>query len=321
MGHYILKRFLWFIPVIILIAITIFSLLYITPGDPAQQILGSNATSAQIAEQREVMGLDRPFIVQLLDYLKDLFLRFDLGTSYLKKTDVASAILTRLPYTLRIASFTCLIQLLIAIPLGNIAATHQNGFMDRFSIIMAMLGTSIPNFIFAILLIQLFSVQLHWLPSYGVANWTGYILPCFSGAVMGIAAMTRQTRSQMLEVISSDYCTTARAKGISEQRILVSHALPNALIPVITSAGQFFGMALGGTVIIESVFAIPGLGLYLVEAIAQRDYPVIRGSVVVLAILFSVVMLVVDLIYAYVDPRIKAGYQNQHKRRAKREKA
>ena len=213
MGHYILKRLLWFIPVIILIAIAIFSLLYITPGDPAQQVLGSNATSEQIAKQRTEMGLDRPFIVQLVDYLKDLFLRFDLGTSYIKKTDVASAILTRLPYTLRIVSFTCIIQLLIAIPLGNIAATHQNGFMDRFSIIIAMLGTSIPNFIFAILLIQLFSVNLHLLPSYGVANWTGYILPCFSGAVMGIAAMTRQTRSQMLEVIKLRLLHDCTRKG------------------------------------------------------------------------------------------------------------
>ena len=318
MWRYLGKRILQFIPVIFAVAILIFSLLYITPGDPAQQMLGGVGTAEQVAELKHQLGIDRPFLVQLGDFLKNAFLKFDFGSSYMNKVDVKSEILKKLPYTAKIAAIVCIVQMIIAIPLGVAAATHKGKFIDRFCIFIAMVGNSLPGFLFALMMVLIFSVNLKWLPAYGIKHWYSYVLPCAASAIMGIAGLARQTRSQMLDVISSDYCVTAKAKGVPAKRILYTHALPNALIPIITGIGGSFGRALGGTVVIENVFAIPGLGLYLVNGINQRDYPVVRGTVVVLALLFSIVMLAVDLCYAYIDPRIKAQYEGQQKKRGKK---
>jgi peptide/nickel transport system permease protein len=292
--------------------------MYFCPGDPAAAILGNGATPAAIEAKRIEMGLDKPYMVRLLAYLNQVFLHFDLGTSYFQNQSVMSGILYRMPYTLTIAVLCMLLQIVIGTPLGITAATHQNGFADRFCMIVALLGVSIPGFWLAMMLVLFFSVKLGWLPPYGVGGLQYFILPCVANAFAGIASQARQTRSSMLEVIRSDYIVTARAKGLSEHDILYKHALPNALIPIITVVGNGMGMMLGGTVVIESVFSIPGIGMYTTNAINNRDYPIVMGGVLFLGAVFSLIMLLVDVVYAYVDPRIKAQYEGQQKSRKRR---
>jgi peptide/nickel transport system permease protein len=311
MSKYILKRLLMMIPVVFCVAVLIFTIMYFTPGDPASIVLGGNASEIEVALKREEMGLNEPYLVQLGTYLSNTFLHFDLGDSWTYNTPVARELLNRLPRTMLIALICMILQVIIGIPLGVTAAVHQNGFADRFCMLVALIGVSIPGFWLGLMLVILFALKLEILPAYGIGGIQYYILPCIANALPGIAQQARQTRSSMLEVIRSDYITTARAKGISEREILYKHALPNGLIPVITVMGNVFGRMLAGTVVIESVFSIPGIGTYMTGAINSRDYPVIRGSVVFLAILFSLIMLLVDLVYAYVDPRIKAQYEGK----------
>lgn len=320
MTKYIIKRLLMVLLVVFGVAVIIFTIMYFTPGDPVQIVLGGTYTPEQYAETKAKLGLDQPYIVQLLQFLKQIFLEFDLGTSYLDGTSVMHELLIRFPHTLIIAAVCCVLQVGIAVPLGITAATHQGKFMDRLCMIVALLSISLPGFWFAMIMMLIFSLKLDLLPSFGVDHWYSYILPCVANCLTGLGGMARQTRSQMLEVIRSDYVTTARAKGVSERAILYSHALPNALIPIITSAGTHFGAALGGTVIIETVFSIPGIGYYMKTAIGNRDYPIVRGGVTLLAFLFCLVMLLVDLAYAFVDPRIKAQYENSSKKRIKKVK-
>ena len=320
MWKYIVKRLLWMIPVLLGISVVIFTIMYFCPGDPSAAILGNAATPAAIAEKRAEMGLDEPYLVRLLSYLNQVFLHFDLGTSYFQNQSVMSGILYRLPYTATIAVICMLLQILIGTPLGITAAVHQNGLADRICMVIALAGVSVPGFWLAMMLVLLFSVKLGWLPPYGVGGIQYFILPCIANAFAGIASQARQTRSSMLEVIRSDYIVTARAKGLSEREILYKHALPNALIPIITVVGNGMGMMLGGTVVIESVFSIPGIGMYTTSAINNRDYPVVMGGVLFLGALFSLIMLLVDVIYAFVDPRIKAQYEGQQKSFRRRKK-
>lgn len=317
MGRYIIKRLLLIIPVILGVAVLIFTLMYVTPGDPIRMML-VGASEAQIQETRQAYGLNDPFLIQLLRFMKNAFLKFDLGISYFSGLPVFNELMARLPKTAILAAFCMVTQIIVAIPLGVSAAVHQNKWQDNLVMIIAMLGVSIPEFWFAQMLILLFSLKLGWFTSFGVAHWYDYVLPVIAAAVPTIGGVARLTRSQMLEVIRSDYCVTARMKGVNERDILYKHALPNALIPIITNIGMTFGKALGGTVVIETVFSIPGIGYYLVSGINNRDYPVVRGAVLMLAILFSLVMLLVDILYAYIDPRIKAMYEGQQKRRVKK---
>lgn len=317
MWRYVIKRLLILIPVIICVAIVIFTLLYFTPGDPVEAILGPNASVEQRQEKRAELGLDQPYAVQLGDFLIQLFIHGNLGKSYIDGTYVMSQLLQRLPRTVIIAVMVMLIQVVIGIPLGMSAATHKDKWQDTFCMLMAMVTTSFPAFWIALLLVMLFSLRLGWLPATGVDSWLSYILPCFAAGLHGIGQMGRLTRSQMLEVKNADYCVTARSQGISEKKILYVHALPNALIPIITSIGTHFGTALGGSIVVETVFAIPGVGLFMMDAINSRDYPVVRGGVVILAIMFCLVMLLVDLCYAFIDPRIKAQYSQKKSRRAR----
>lgn len=309
MGKYILKRILMIIPIILGVAVLIFTVMYFTPGNPAQVMLGTSASQAQIEALEAQLGLDQPYIVQLFRFLKELFLEWDVGVSYMNQTSVMGEIIKRLPRTLILSSVCVLTQLVVAIPLGVSAAFHQNKWQDALCTLVSVVGSSVPGFWLALMMIMLFSNKLHWLPSYGIGSFWHWIMPCVAVCVAGLGAIARQTRSQMLEVIRSDYIVTARAKGMPEKKIKYRHALPNALIPVITGIGNSFGISLGGTVVIETAFSIPGVGLYMVQAIGNRDLPVIRGGVVVIAILFSVVILVVDLIYAFIDPRVKAQYE------------
>ncbi len=314
MGRYILRRLLQMIPVILGVTILVFTILYFMPGDPVRLLLGSEPTPAQVEAKRQAMGLNDPYLVRLGKYVEGIVLHFDFGKSWVYNTPVTTELLHRFPRTLTIAVICILMQILIGTPLGIIAAVNRNGLGDRLSMFIAMFGISMPNFWIALMLVLFFSVKLSWLPPYGIGGLKFYILPCIANAFPGIATQARQTRSSMLEVIRSDYITTARAKGMSEFQILMKHALPNALLPIITVVGNGMGMLLAGTVVIEMIFAIPGIGWYLVGGIGNRDINVVQSSVIFLAIAFTMIMLLVDLAYAFIDPRIKAQFA-VHKRR------
>lgn len=315
MLRYTLRRLLWMIPIVLGVAILVFTLMTFCPGDPAQIILGASATPEDINNLRDTLGLNDPFIVRLGRFLYDTFIRFDFGKSWMNQSSVAESIAGRLPRTLALAIATSLLSALVGIPLGVVAAVHQGGIGDNISMVLALVGISIPSFWLAMLLILLFSVRLGWLPAMGIGGIEFYILPALSGCAGGIATLARQTRSSMLDVIRSDYITTARSKGVPEFQVITKHALKNALIPIITVVGNQFGMHVGGTMVIETIFGIPGMGTLIVTAVNQRDYPVVQTGAIFLAISFSLIMLLVDLLYAAVDPRIKARYSAQGKRK------
>ena len=313
MGKYIAKRILWLIPVIVGVTFLIFTIMFFIPGDPVAIMLGSSATQAEIEQAREMLGLNGSYLHRFWNYASGVFLRFDLGTSFQYGTSVTADMLTRFPRTFTLAVASMLISICVGVPLGVIAATHQNTVSDRASMIIAMFGVSMPSFWLAILLVLLFSMKLGLLPSYGIGGLKFYILPAIANSFGGIAGFARQPRSSVLECIRADYVTTARAKGVSEKKVLMGHILPNSMIPIITYAGTQFSGLLGGAIVIENVFTIPGIGTYMVQAINYRDYGAVQGSVIFSAITFSVVMLIVDVIYAYVDPRIKAQYENKQR--------
>ena len=315
MGRYILRRLLWMIPVVLGVTILIFTIMYFIPGDPVKLMLGPDTTPAQIAAKREALGLNDPYLVRLGRFVGDIVLHFDFGESWVYHTPVTTELLNRLPRTLTIAAICIALQILLGIPLGIIAAVNHNNWGDRIAMFIALFGISMPNFWIALMLVLFFSLRLGWLPPYGIGGLEYYILPTIANAFPGIATQARQTRSSMLEVIRSDYITTARAKGMSEFQILFKHALPNALLPVITVIGNGMGMLLAGTVVIESIFSIPGVGMYLVSGINTRDYAVVQSSVIFLAIAFTLVMLLVDLMYAFIDPRIKAQFAGKKRRK------
>lgn len=311
MWRYILKRLLWMIPIILGVTILIFTIMYNVPGDPAAMILGENATAEELAAKRTELGLDNGYFVRLFDYMKSVFLHFDFGNSYLTGRSVGAELLSRLPRTMLMCAACIAIAMLIGIPLGVNAAVHHGGVWDNVSMVLALAGVSMPTFWVALLLVLVFSLKLGLLPSVGYTRIEHYILPCIANSFSSLAMQARQTRSSMLEVIRSDFITTARAKGLSERRVIFGHALPNGLIPVLTVAGSNFGKMLGGTVVIETIFSIPGIGGYMISGVTGRDYPVVMGSVIFLAIMFSLIMLLVDLLYAAVDPRIKSQYSRR----------
>ena len=310
MLKYTVKRLILLIPVILCVALLIFVIMSFTPGDPAVIILGENATPEQVAALHEKLGLDDPLLVRFFNYIKGIVTRFDFGTSYTNGREVKQEILQRFGFTLKIASFSMVFSLGIGIPLGIIAALNRNTWKDNLSMSVALVGVSMPTFWFGLMLSIVFALKLRWLPPSGVGGIEHYIMPCLAVSMPGIAGMARQTRSSMLEVIRADYITTARAKGQTERVITFRHALRNALIPVVTQAGAIFGLLMCGTLVAETVFTIPGLGTYMVTAIQSRDYPAIQGAVIMVSIAFSVVMLLVDLLYALVDPRIRAQFSN-----------
>lgn len=307
MIRYIGKRLLQMIPILLTVAILIFTLMYFVPGDPVQIMLGDTATPEQVAAARANFGLDQPYLIRLWNYLCGI-VSLDFGTSYIQGSSVASELFLRFPRTLLLATLSILFTIVVGIPIGIQCAIHANKLSDKIWMFLTMLGNSMPGFWLALLLVILFSVQLGWLPSNGTGGLEYYILPVIANSIGSLADIARQTRSSMLEVIRSDYVVTARSKGLKEKDVIWKHALPNALIPIITVCGSRFGFMLGGTVIIESVFSIPGIGMYMVNGINSRDYPVVQGSIIYIAFIFAFIMLITDLIYAYVDPRIKAQY-------------
>lgn len=321
MLRYIGKRLLWMIPIVLGVAILVFTMMTFCPGDPAEIILGTTATEADLVAKRMELGLDDPYIVRLAKYLSDVFLHFDLGTSWITNISIGAAIAERMPRTLILAVVTLVIAFGLGIPLGIVAATHQNKWQDHLSMILPLVGVAVPNFWLALLLIILFSVKLGWLPAMGIGTGLAgikyYILPAVSNCAGALANCARQTRSSMLDVIRADYITTARAKGVPERMVISRHALKNALIPIITMMGTSFGRLLGGAMIIETIFSLPGMGSYIIGAVNNRDYPIVQGGSIVLAIAFSIAMLLIDLLYAAVDPRIKAQYAAKSKKKVK----
>ena len=320
MGRYVLKRILWMIPIVIGVAVLVFTLMTFCPGNPAEIILGSTATEEALAAKTEELGLNDPFLVRLGRYLVDVFIKRDLGASWSTNVSIMDSIRDRLPRTLVLTIVTLALAFGLGIPLGIMAATHQNKWQDSVSMIIALVGVAIPNFWLALMFILFFSVRLGWFPSMGINDGLkSYILPAATAMMGAFATCARQTRSSMLEVIRSDYITTARSKGVPERDVIYQHALKNGLIPIITMFGSTFGHMLGGMMIIETVFAIPGMGTYIITAVNNRDYPVVQGGTIFLAITFSICMLLVDLAYAAVDPRIKAQYEGQNKKKVKKE--
>ena len=309
MWRYVTQRLLWLIVIMACVAMVIFTIMWFVPGDPAQIMLGVGATTQDIQDMREILGLNEPFLTQLGNYLWDL-LHLDFGVSYTYKIPVIQEFAIRLPRTLMLGMISIVLNILIGIPLGITAATHRNTFRDQGLLVSAMVFISVPQFFLAQVLVVLFAVELGWLPPFGIDSWKCWILPVLSGSLAGIAQIARQTRSAVLETIRADFVTTARAKGLEEQKVIYKHMLPNALIPVVSDLGMQLAMVVSGSVVIESVFSFPGIGTYLLTGIQARDYPVIRGCVLILAIFSAAVILLVDLIYAYLDPRIKAQYVN-----------
>ena len=314
MIRYIAKRLLMLIPVLLGIVLVVFIMNHISPGNPARMLLGDGATDEAVAALEEELGLNDPLYVQFFNYVKGVVTEFDLGTSYQTKRPVITELMDRFPTTAKLAFFSILVSAIVGITLGIISAVKQNTPIDHLSTGVALLGVSMPAFWLGMMLILVFSIYLKWTPVSDITGWKSWILPTITSSMAGMATITRMTRSSMLEVICQDYIVTARAKGLTERVIIVKHALKNALIPIITMLGIQLGVMLGGAVLTETVFSINGLGKYMVDGIKNRDYPVVQGGVLLLALVFSCVNLVVDIIYAYVDPRIKSQYSRSRKR-------
>lgn len=299
-------------------AVLIFTIMYFVPGDPASEMLGADAPIEEVERLRESMGLNDPYPVRLGRFLYDTFVRFDLGTSLTKGTSVWEGLKERIPRTLMIGWISIVISAGIGIPLGVSAAIHQNKWQDTFCIFITMIGSAIPSFWLALMVIILFGLKLHLLPTFGIGTWKHYVLPILANSLQAIAGNARQCRSSMLEVMRADFVTSARAKGVAERDVKYRHMLPNALLPVITVVGGSFGRTIAGAVVIESVFTIPGVGTYMMSAVSNRDYPVVQGSVVFLTVFISLVTLITDLAYGFIDPRIKAQYIGQSAKKKKR---
>ena len=299
-------------PVLIVVAIVTFSLIHITPGDPVSLMAGDLATPEQKEAIRKDMGLDRPIYQQLVIYFADL-LRGDLGESIFNKFKVTTLISQRLEPTLFIAVFSQLVSIIIAIPLGILAAWKANTWVDRVVMVIAVLGLAIPSFWLGANLIWVFAVKLHWFPAFGyipisegVVPWIKSItLPSISVGFISAALIARMTRASMLEVLREDYVRTARAKGLGEQAVLLGHAFKNASIPVVTIIGIGIAGLVSGLVVTEAVFGIPGVGRLIVDAVNRRDYPVIQGVILMFTVAYVLINLFVDLIYGYLDPRIR----------------
>lgn len=318
MSRYVLKRLGWLILTTAVVAVLIFTIMYFVPGSPGKLILGTTATAEDVWNYEETLGLHDPFLVQLGRYLRDTFLRLDFGTSYQYKVPVLQEFAVRLPRTLVLGLLCMALSALIGIPLGILCALKRNTIVDHGMMVFAMMGVSLPQFWLALLMVMLFSLNLHWLPPYGFGGISYWIMPVIAGSVGGIAMTARQTRSAVLETIRADFVTTARAKGVKNWKVIYKHMLPNAMIPIINMMGGTFAMAIGGTVVIEQVFQFPGVGFYMLSGTTSRDYPVVRGCILILAIFSTLAMLLTDLVYAWLDPRIKAQYVSASAKKLKK---
>lgn len=307
MLRYAARRLLLMLPVLFGVTLLVFLLFHLTPGDPVRAILGQEAqglSAEDIERLRHQLGLDRPWHVQYLDFLGRA-VQGDLGRTFRGERPVAGEIAARFPTTLRLTVISLTAAGLVGVPLGVIGAVRRNRWADHLVTLLALLGVSMPTFWVGIMLMQLFALELRILPPSGTGTWRHMVLPSATVALASIAFIARMTRSSLIEALREDYVRTARAKGVAERRVVFRHALRNAFIPVLTTLGLEFGSLLGGAVVVESVFSLPGIGRLTVEAIKSRDLPLIQGTILFVAVVFSLVNLIVDLGYAGLDPRIR----------------
>ncbi len=312
MGYYILRRLLASIPVVILVGVMTFSILHIAPGDPAVLMAGEEATPADVEAMRVALGFDKPFIVQFGKWSGRL-LQGDLGTSIFSQHTIVSLMKPRIEPTLSLAIIAISLSIIIGVPMGVLAAWNQGSFVDRGVMVFAVLGFSIPVFWLGFLFIWAFAVKIHLFPAVGFVSITDGVfpflrsltLPALANAIPFSALVARMTRSTMVEVMQEDYIRTARAKGLTEAVVNVRHGLRNAAIPIVTVVGLVFAGLVGGAVVTETVFAIPGLGRLLVDGVVRRDYPIVQAMLMVVAVSYVFVNLAVDITYAFLDPRIR----------------
>lgn len=307
MGKYILKRLGMMIFVVLGISFIIYSFLELTPGDAAELIAGQNATPELVAQLRREFGLDRPFLTRYFNYMWNA-VRGEFGTSFRTRLPVFNEILEQFPTTLTLATLAMLVATMVGIPVGVISAVKQYSFVDKMSMVFAMLFAAIPAFLLGLIMQLVFAVKLDWLPSMGVNELKSFILPAITLSAFTMATLIRMTRSTMLEVVRKDYIRTARAKGVPETSIVMHHSLRNAMLPVVTIIGSEFGYLLGGAVVVESVFAMPGLGSLLITCIRSKDTPMVLAMVMFTTVIYSMVNLAVDLSYMQIDPRIRTQY-------------
>jgi peptide/nickel transport system permease protein len=312
MGRFLIRRFAGAAVVLLFVSLITFAMIWLVPGDPASAFLDASATPEQIARLRVALGLDKPLPLQMIDWYGRV-LRGDLGQSILLNRSVAAALVERLPVTLSLAAFALAFAVILGVAAGTIAAVNHNRWPDQTVMTVSLLGLSTPEFWLGLVLILVFAVQLGWLPTGGFvpitespAGWLRTILlPALTLGLVQIGFIARMARASMLDVLGQDFVRTADAKGLSRFDIVVRHGLPNALIPILTVIGIVAGALLGGTVIIEQVFSIPGVGRLIIGAIAARDFPVMQGGLLFLAVIYLVVNLTVDILYAVIDPRVR----------------
>jgi peptide/nickel transport system permease protein len=308
MIKYLVRRVLLIVPVLLGVSVIVFGIMHLTPGDPAILMLGEAAPERDLAALRTRLGLDEPIYVQYGIWISRV-VQLDFGRSIRSGRPVTAEIQARLPATIELAVLATLLAIAIGVPIGVLSATRPNGVLDHTATIAAFGGLAMPVFWQGLMMILIFSVWLGWFPSSGrLGGWSYYVLPTLTLGTSAIAAITRMTRSTMLEVLSQDYIRTARSKGLVDRRIVYAHALRNALIPVVTVIGLQFGGLLSGAVLTETIFAWPGIGRLAVDAIRAKDFPVVQGVVMVFAVIYALVNLFVDVLYAYLDPRLKTRY-------------
>lgn len=307
MIRYIVKRLLQMIPAILITSFIIYFAMNLTSGDPAKIVAGDKATPEMVEQIREELGLNDPVVIRYLKYMAGL-IQGDMGTSYITQKDVFKSFMERLPATLELSFASVFIAVIISIPLGIYTAINQNTWKDNAGMVFALFGVSMPNFWLGLMLIIAFSVNLGWFPSGGRGGIDSLVLPAITVGLGLAALITRTTRSSMLDVIRQDYMRTARAKGASEHRVIYQHGLKNALVPIITVIGLQLSNVLTGSVLAETVFSWPGVGRLIFDHISKRDTPMVTGSIILCCILMCLVNLIVDIVYAFFDPRIKAQY-------------
>jgi peptide/nickel transport system permease protein len=309
MLKYLVKRIFLIVPVIIGLTLFIYLVLSLAPGDPVTLIMGQDATKAQLQAKRVELGMDKPVLVQYFHYMTKV-LSGDFGTSWVTGRSVMDDFTQRAPYTLQLAIVTLIITIILGIPFGVLAAAKQNKPVDISTLVFALIFSSLPAFWLGMLMQILFALKLGWFPAMGVGTIRHIFLPALTLSMVNLASQVRMTRSSMLDMINQDYVRTARAKGAGEFRIIIRHVVRNGSLPVITSLGIAFANAFGGAVVTEAVFSIPGIGSYMINGAKTRDIPIVLGVIIFVAIFVAVVNLLVDLIYAFVDPRVKLGYMS-----------
>lgn len=308
MSRYIIKRILILIPTLLAVILIVFGIMELTPGDATRSILGQDATPEAMAQLADEMGLNKPFPVKYAEYVVNL-VQGDMGLSYTSGLPVFQEIISRFPTTIKLTIGGILIAVLVGIPIGILSAVKQYSVLDFIGTASAMLLASVPHFWLGLMLILFFSLKLGLLPPMGNSTWVHFILPSITVSITTMASILRLTRTTMLETIRQDYVRTARSKGQIERKVIIKHALKNAMLPVITVVGAEFGYLLGGSIIVESVFSLNGVGALLLTGINFNNTPLVVGCAVFMAFFFMVIMLVVDILYAYIDPRIKARYK------------